>query len=362
MQWRVGKRRKSRGFSNFDLAETFLRRVTAEVERAGAGEPRDTSIAPPLGKLVPPWLEARKATHRAADKDRSRWKNHLEPAFARLRPDEVDAGELRRFILDRLTAGLAPGAVRLCIRLLSTLYSDLIDDGHAVINPVAALPKKTRRLYRSGHDPRTTPFVERQEDIGRIFNALPEPVNVAYALGALAGLRTGEILALRWASVDIGRRRIVVKESLKGPTKSGRSRVAPILDALAPILQRWSDRAVTHAGRVIPPCRARAAHFDPHTMGDAFSAGVEPLGLPALTWYQATRHTFASHWVMAGGSLDHLREILGHKSVTTTERYAHLKPEMFGVEAHARLAPIVTNLAPRALRGMKGKVLGPVQN
>ena len=49
-----------------------------------------------------------------------------------------------------------------------------------------------------------------------------------------------------------------------------------------------------------------------------------------LTWYQATRHTFASHWVMDGGSIRKLSEILGHASVTTTERYAHLSPDAFG--------------------------------
>ena len=48
-----------------------------------------------------------------------------------------------------------------------------------------------------------------------------------------------------------------------------------------------------------------------------------------LTWYQCTRHTFASHWVMDGRTLEKLREILGHSSVKVTERYAHLMPDMY---------------------------------
>jgi len=52
------------------------------------------------------------------------------------------------------------------------------------------------------------------------------------------------------------------------------------------------------------------------------------LSLSALvTWYQVTRHTFASQCVMAGGSIEKLKEILGHYSVVVTERYAHLTPE-----------------------------------
>ena len=48
-----------------------------------------------------------------------------------------------------------------------------------------------------------------------------------------------------------------------------------------------------------------------------------------LGWYQATRHTFASQFVLAGGSLETLRRILGHSTVLVTERYAHLQPDHF---------------------------------
>src|SRR5438046_4080195 len=51
------------------------------------------------------------------------------------------------------------------------------------------------RLIRPTHDPKKTPFIERLDDVRRIFLALPEPLNVAYAIGALAGLRTGEVRA-----------------------------------------------------------------------------------------------------------------------------------------------------------------------
>lgn len=49
--------------------------------------------------------------------------------------------------------------------------------------------------------------------------------------------------------------------------------------------------------------------------------------LPELTFYEAGRHTFASQWVLNGGSIEKLRVILGHSTVLVTERYAHLKPE-----------------------------------
>jgi hypothetical protein len=57
--------------------------------------------------------------------------------------------------------------------------------------------------------------------------------------------------------------------------------------------------------------------------------GPKKLKLPRMTWYQATRHTFASQWVLAGHSIEKLREIMGHSTVQVTERYAHLSPDSF---------------------------------
>jgi hypothetical protein len=51
--------------------------------------------------------------------------------------------------------------------------------------------------------------------------------------------------------------------------------------------------------------------------------------LPNITWSNATRHTFASQWVLAGNPIEVLSKVMGHSSVVVTERYAHLKPDLF---------------------------------
>jgi hypothetical protein len=103
----------------------------------------------------------------------------------------VDTGLVLRIVEKKLAEKLAPSTVLLLMRLLSTLSTDLIEQGHATKNPARMLPRSTKRLIRPSHDPRTTPFVEKRADVVRIYKTLPEPINVACALGALAGLRTG---------------------------------------------------------------------------------------------------------------------------------------------------------------------------
>ena len=57
-----------------------------------------------------------------------------------------------------------------------------------------------------------------------------------------------------------------------------------------------------------------------------------------MTLYQCTRHTFASQWVMNGGSLELLAKIMGHSSTSTTQHYAHLAPDFFGAKAFEMVA------------------------
>jgi integrase len=271
--------------------------------------------------------------------DRNRWKNHLAPAFGHLRPAEVDAARIRAFAQVKLGEGLAAGTVRILVALLSSLFTELVEDGRAQANPARNLPRATRRLVKPTHDPRTTPFLEKLADVRRVYLDLPEPLSVAFAVGALAGLRTGEVFALRWEHVDLLARRIHVRESVAGPLKDKDSRIVPILDSLHPVLIAWKLRTGGEA-RVIPPLRRDGAKVDKHTPGRYLRATLERLGLarPGLGWYEATRHTFASQWVLAGGSIEKLSKVLGHFSVVLTERYVHLRPDLFADKDRATIS------------------------
>jgi len=80
------------------------------------------------------------------------------------------------------------------------------------------------------------------------------------------------------------------------------------------------------------------------------SAQLEPL--PAMRWYEATRHTFASRYVQAGGSLMKLASILGHSATEVTLRYAHLQPGNFTEQERAL---VDVELAPAKLMPMAGR-------
>ncbi len=327
VQWKEGGKYRYKTFPSEEIARKVLARITNDIILGKEGLPPDPRGIPKLGPLFDEWLKRRSKTHRSWREDEWRWKKHMKSMFAEMKPAEINDAVLRRFIESKLDE-LSSSTVRLCIAELSALFTDLVERRLALVHPVRALPRSTRRLIRPAHDPKTTPFVEKLEDVRRIYLALRKPINIAYAVGAMAGLRTGEVLALKWAHVDLGTRRIHVRESTDGPLKDDESRVVPIIGGLLPLLKEWKLKT-GGVGFVVPPLRSDGERCDEHTLGRHIKKVLSKLDLPSLTWYQATRHTFASQWVLGGGSLEKLREMMGHSTVQVTERYAHLRVDLF---------------------------------
>jgi integrase len=333
-----GVKQYEHGFPDEDTARRVLAVRIGDLA-ARRGGLRIVKPSGPLAGLVDAWLKVRRGTHRSADQDEYRWRKHLEPSLGRKAPDDVDVAMLKKIVAAKLADGLSPATVRLLMRLVSTLYTDLIDEGKASKNPARMLPKQTRALFRPTYDPKKTPFLERKKDIAKVYQGLSEPTNVAFAISALAGLRPGEVRALKWTNIDLEHRRIYVRESVNGPTKDKDSREAPIVPGLHDLLVAWKAKNPNpYGGLVCPPALGMLGKAAPgprrrflgeHRITQFIKAACKKAKLPELTFYEAGRHTFASQWVLNGGSIEKLREILGHSTVLVTERYAHLKPELF---------------------------------
>ena len=135
--------------------------------------------------------------------------------------------------------------------------------------------------------------------------------------------------ALRPAVLPGYRRRLA-------PLKDTDSRIVPILNPLLPILSAWRLKTGAEGLLFRPKYPARGGRpgrpsqfIRLHTLHARLRAAVATCSLPPLSWYQATRHTFASLWVLGGGSIEKLSAMMGHSSVLVTQRYAHLRPELF---------------------------------
>jgi integrase len=311
-----------------DDAKALERREREHVFQVRAGL-RAPAIDIVFSELALPWADKRVETHRRGKDDRWRMRKHIEPFFGERSVGEIEVRDFRAFIERGRKQGVGPTTVQHCVRLLGRFLNELVMDGKLPSNPVFRLDRATRRLFRPPHDPRKTPHIRKKETIAAIYRALRGDVQVMFAIGVFAGLRTGEILGLRVEDIDLARRRIHVQRSFDAPTKDDEPRITPTNNTLLPVLRTWLDRLGRDEGLVFPPT-GHGMFVISHRLRASLRSAQDTLGLPRLTWYQSTRHTFASHWVTDGRPIEKLRDILGHSTVQVTERYAHLTPDAFG--------------------------------
>lgn len=148
-------------------------------------------------------------------------------------------------------------------------------------------------------------------------------------VAAYAGLRRGELVALRWRDVDFTRRKLVVRRAVSGEvetasTKSRRAREVPLADQTAGALDRLSQRGdfarpddYVFANRLGRRLDGSALRRRVERARD--SAGLRPLRFHDL------RHTYGSLLIAGGVDLASVKAAMGHSRITTTERYLHAR-------------------------------------
>jgi integrase len=136
------------------------------------------------------------------------------------------------------------------------------------------------------------------------------------------GMRKGEILGLKWDDVDLVHGFILLQI-----TKNGERREPPINHTLMAILQDLFRGTGERPRRIDIPY----VFYDTRTDGrynniqKSFNTAMKRAGIKDFRFHDL-RHTFASHLVMAGVDITTVKDLLGHKTLTMTLRYAHLAP------------------------------------
>jgi integrase/recombinase XerC len=130
------------------------------------------------------------------------------------------------------------------------------------------------------------------------------------------GLRIGEALALDVRHVGENR-----TASLRVLGKGGKERVVPVLPAVREALAAWL--ALHPASQPASPLfvGARGRRLDPAVAQRKLRAFRRLHGLPEHTTPHALRHSFATHLLADGADLRSIQDLLGHASLSTTQRY-----------------------------------------
>ncbi len=322
-----------------ELARRYLLEVEGRVARSLIGIPEPAPPAPTLGELCERFL---------AEYERPRIKNLVayrataRTALSRLRrglgEDLASDAIGRREVLalhQQLAAKYKPATVAMSLATASRVFSWAVQRGLLAQNPFVGLelPARQPLLEYLSRD-EVSALLRLAEEQAQSGELVLQVRYIALLLALQLGLRKGELFGLRWRDIDVDARRITVARSYASTPKGGKPRHLRLPQALLPILLAWQGQCPRSAEGLLLPLPGRG--------GPRMGTHQEMLGLPALlqqagcrplqrAWH-ALRHTFASHYMMNGGNLLALQQLLGHASLAMTLVYSHLASDYLGDE------------------------------
>jgi site-specific recombinase XerD len=234
----------------------------------------------------------------------------LKKEFGDRIADSITPQEIDRWMAKKLI-NRAPATVNRYKALLSLTYRLGIANRKVTTNPARLIRQRTENNARIRW--------LRSDEENRLRTALGDKyphrlVELDIALNT--GMRQGEQYSLVWDNVDFDLRILTVPKS-----KNGEKRHIPLNDAaLAAFLTAQQN---SKPGRAVFWNRYGERL---HTPRQWFEESVKVAKVTNFRWHDL-RHTFASRLVMAGVDLRTVQQLMGHKTITMTLRYAHLAPE-----------------------------------
>ena len=177
--------------------------------------------------------------------------------------------------------------------------------------------------------------IHEQNQLATLFESPEDKRCIGVMISLYAGLRLGEVCALRWENIDLNNQIIRVRTTMQrvqNHTGTGRKtkiiitepksessiRDIPIPDFMVAVL-----RTIQAPGDAFVLSGRADKIVEPRSMENYFRRCVEKCGIASAN-YHALRHSFATRCIEAGFDIKSLSEILGHSNVgITLDRYVH---------------------------------------
>lgn len=260
-----------------------------------------------------PWAKDNKSSWKD---DYYHYNKHLKPRFGNKPLEEISAIDIENFIKELRNSSNArgtdfkPATIKHQIVLLRRLFNIAIKwDMFQQVNPVnrVSIPKI---------DNQVTEFMttEQSESLLNTLESWPCKESAAFVKFAFyTGLRRGELFKLKWSDVDLERMFV----TLRNP-KGGKTITLPISEEAVEVLS-----ALPCQGEYVFPGKGGKQRVD---FKGPWGRIRKAAGLPDDFRLHGLRHNYASHLVSNGVGLEVVKELMTHKDMITTQRYAHLLP------------------------------------
>ena len=349
--WHNKKRHSTKSFSKKALAEKYQRETLAllELRLLTGSQAQDYTY----NEIYEFWYINASSRKRETSlvKDAQMHKQYIAPVLGTLKISEVVPMHFERIVSIMLKKDLSKASVNKVIQHFKAVFNHSFNNETISRNP-------TRSFKQLRLDYKEMDYLS-QDEMDQLLSYTNEKYtgenrwkHVLYLTLFLSGARLGEVLGLEWHRIQFERNAILVGQiwcaisnKIVYTTKGKKDRVIPLNSLLKKeigSMRNSSKGSFLFSDvkcRPIDPKNFRSRNWDK----DLKAAGIRNIRI------HDARHTYASLFMMSGdASLYDLKEVLGHASVKTTERYAHL--------SNTHLAGVRDIIKPNI--GFKADVIG----
>ncbi len=253
----------------------------------------------------------------------------LIPAFGDAPLEAITSQHIDAFRSHLVTErGLAPGTIN---KYLASIHGILKRAQRVYGLPANAAAGVERQPVRRSGDFEVLSAAE-VEALARAANSVQDAA--IFTTAAYAGLRLGELRALRWRDVAFSKRLIHIRRSYvlgeEGVPKSGRVRSVPMIDQVVRALDQLSRREEFIDDEDLVFCNAAGTYIEDSALRRRFYAARESAGLRPLRFHDL-RHTFGTLAVQVF-PLSDVKAYMGHADIATTMIYVHHVPQIDAAE------------------------------
>jgi len=263
------------------------------------------------------WAKDNKA--QGARDDHSRYKKHLAPRFNKMPLNEITAFNLEQMKRELRREGLSLGSIEHCLKLFRQIINKAklwgFYEGENPIKGVKIPNAQNGRIRFLSYDEAKKLLEELKK--------VSHQVHDMALIGLHTGMRAGEIFNMKNYDIDLENGIIDIPDS-----KNKQSQKAFMTEGVKAILR---ERA---KGKPMEFIFNSSKGGKVMEVSDSYARVVERLGFNEgikdrryKITFHSLRHTFASWLALQGEPILTIKELLGHKTLEMTLRYAHLVPD-----------------------------------
>lgn len=354
-----------------EQARTKAKAVAAEIVTGANPDPvghkQARRTAPTVAELLDAYLRSAKFAEKAQatqSVDRGRVVRHLVPLIGKVIADKLTPEQVRKAFADirdgktacdvktgnrgRAIVKGGEGAARMAIRLLRSALTWAVEEGYLASNVASGV--------KIGTDGSRDVILHDVAQYKSLFSALdhmeqerllrPQVANAVRVI-ALTGARRNEIASLKWSHVDLKRGLLVLPPSQhKTGGKTGKPREIGLPAAAQAIIAAQPEGQADNY--VFPP----TAGNGPISLSKPWRAIRKEAGLPEGIGLHGLRHSLASMMAVQGAQAAEIMATLGHRQLSTAQRYIH-----WAQDAKASLVERHTAGISAAMEGKKSAQL-----